>query len=194
MKVKQATHYIFQRMENELPANLYYHSVIHVKDVMHSAKQLAEMEGISAYEQELLYTAVSFHDCGFIFQSKDHEEKGCDIAREILPEFGFSTEEIERVCGMIMATKIPQSPKNLLEEIICDADLDYLGRDDFWSIGSKLYQELTELGILQNEEEWNKLQQKFLSSHVYFTESAKKLREQRKEQHLNAVNNIINKY
>jgi predicted metal-dependent HD superfamily phosphohydrolase len=187
MKLKEATHYIFQRMENELPSNLYYHSVIHVKDVMHSARQLAEMEGINEYEKELLFTAVSFHDCGFIYQTGNHEEKGCEIAQEILPQFDYTNEEIARICGMIMATKIPQTPNNILEEIICDADLDYLGRDDFWAIGDKLFQELTELGIIQNENEWNKLQQRFLSSHTYFTQSAKKLREAQKEAHLEKV-------
>ncbi len=194
MKVKAATAYILKRMETELPINLYYHSIMHVLDVLKSASIIADMESVSAYEKDLLTTAVAFHDSGFIYHAKNHEEMGCNIVREVLPEYDFTNEEIERICGMIIATKIPQSPNNLLEEIICDADLDYLGRDDFWTIGTKLFHELTEMGILQNEEEWNKLQLNFLENHHYFTNSAKRIREKLKLEHLNKVSDIVKSY
>lgn len=88
---------------------------------------------------------------------------------------------------MIAATEIPQSPKNHLEEIICDADLDYLGRDDFFIIGDRLYAELMTLGIVKNETEWNKLQVKFMESHHYYTTTAQKLRAKKKEKNLQLV-------
>lgn len=194
MKVKEATAYILKRMETELPINLYYHSIMHVMDVLRSANIIADMESVSSYEKDLLTTAVAFHDSGFIYHAANHEEMGCNIARDNLPNYGFTTEEIEKICGMIMATKIPQTPYNLLEEIICDADLDYLGRDDFWAIGNKLFHELTEMGILQNEAEWNKLQLNFLENHHYFTKSAKELREKLKLEHLNKVSDIVKSY
>ena len=109
----------------------------------------------------LLLTAVLFHDSGFLKQQKEHERVGCDIAREYLPEYDYSPEQVEMICGMIMATKIPQTPHNKLEQIICDADLDYLGRDDFFTIGNKLYDELCMYGIISTELEWNKLQVRF---------------------------------
>ena len=194
MKVKDATAYILKRMEKELPINLYYHSIMHVMDVLKSANLIADMESITPYDKDLLITAVAFHDSGFIFNSKNHEELGCNIVRDLLPQYDYSELEIERICGMIMATKIPQKPTNLLEEIICDADLDYLGREDFWSIGTKLFHELTEMGILQNEEEWNKLQLNFLENHHYFTKSAKEIREKLKLEHLNKVSDIVKSY
>lgn len=194
MKVKEATAHILKRMESELPINLYYHSIMHVMDVLKSARNIADMEGISAYDTDLLITAVAFHDSGFIYQARDHEETGCRIAREVLPAYDYTDVEIELICGMIMATKIPQTPHNLLEEIICDADLDYLGRDDFWTIGTKLFHELTEMGILQNEQEWNKLQLKFLENHQYFTRSARMIREKLKLEHLNKVSDIVKSY
>jgi len=194
MKLNEATDYILKRMERELPLNLFYHSIAHVKDVMQSAAIFAEMEGLSHYEKDLLKTAVAYHDCGFIINGKNHEELGCEIARENLPNYGYSSEEIETICGMIMATKIPQTPNNLLEEIICDADLDYLGREDFWSIGNKLFLELTDMGVLNTEEAWNKLQLNFLVNHNYFTNSAKNLREKTKVDHLNKVMEIVKSY
>jgi hypothetical protein len=194
MKVKDATSYILKRMEKELPINLYYHSIMHVMDVLKSANNIAEMEAVSHYERDLLITAVAYHDSGFIYHAKDHEETGCRIVREVLPNYDYNDEQIEQICGMIMSTKIPQKPHNLLEEIICDADLDYLGRDDFWTIGTKLFHELTEMGILQNEEEWNKLQLNFLENHHYFTNSAKLIREKLKLEHLNKVSDIVKSY
>lgn len=194
MKVKEAIAFIFEKMEKELPFYLYYHSVEHVKDVMQSAESLANMEAVSQTDRQLLFTAVAYHDSGFISQINNHEDRGCEIAKECLPGFGFSEKDIAVICDMIMATKIPQSPKNKLEEIICDADLDYLGRDDFWSIGNLLYQELNYLGIIRTEEEWNKLQLRFLNSHRYFTESARKLRALRKETYLKEIDRIVQTY
>ena len=194
MKVTDAIGFIMGKMQEELPKNLYYHSILHIHDVMESAKKLASLENIGEYECNLLLTAVAYHDCGFIYQINNHELKGCEIARELLPSFEYQETEIEAICNMIMATKIPQSPKNLLEEIICDADLDYLGRTDFWEIGNKLYHELTTLGVLENEEQWNKLQQKFLSNHHYFTNSAKSLRQETKLKYLEKINIIVASY
>ncbi len=182
------------RLEKELHSNLSYHSLQHVEDVAEAATRLADSEGISDYERDLLLTAVAFHDSGFMYQTKNHEERGCEIAREVLPEFKYTPEEIERICGMIMATKIPQQPHDILEEIICDADLDYLGRDDFWEIGNYLYRELSVYGILSNEQEWNMLQLKFLNAHHYFTKSAIKLREKTKLAHLEKITTIVQSY
>jgi predicted metal-dependent HD superfamily phosphohydrolase len=194
MNLLAAKSYILSRIEKELPHNLYYHSLQHVLDVEQAAIRIAHSEGITPYELDLLITAVAFHDSGFIYQANNHEEKGCDIVRESLPQFDYTPEEIDRICGMIMATKIPQQPHNLLEEIICDADLDYLGRDDFWDIGNNLYRELSVYGILNDEQDWNKLQYKFLSAHHYYTATAIELRQHTKEKHFAVIKNIIDSY
>jgi predicted metal-dependent HD superfamily phosphohydrolase len=184
MQFQKAKSYIATRLRKELPKHLTYHSVAHVKDVYQAAERLAKAEGIKGEDLKLLLTAVMYHDCGFMVQSKDHEAIGCDIAREALPQFGYTPEQIERICGMILATRIPQSPTNLLEEIIADADLDYLGRDDFWSIGRQLFEELQMYGIIQTEEEWNALQIRFLEQHHYFTRTAIATRKAQKDAYL----------
>ncbi len=138
MEFEKVKLFILKKLKRELPKNLTYHSAEHIKDVYRSAKILASMEGIQGDELTLLLTAVLFHDSGFLRQQADHELISCEIVREHLPSYGYSEEQINRICGMIMATRIPQAPHNLLEEIICDADLDYLGRDDFFKIGNGL--------------------------------------------------------
>ena len=88
---------------------------------------------------------------------------------------------------MILATKIPQSPMTLLEKILCDADLDYLGRDDFYQIGNKLHEEMRNGGLIETEREWNLIQKTFLESHRYHTKFARANRENKKGQHLQEI-------
>ena len=185
---------MLDRLKKELSPALYYHSIDQMLDVLDASMRIASLEGLDAYEIELLTTAVYFHDSGFIYTRQEHEEKGCEIARSILGEFGYNEEEIDRICGMILATKIPQTPHNRLEQIICDADLDYLGRDDFWVIGDKLFRELVHHQILKSAEEWNRIQLKFIGAHHFFTGSAHKMRQEKKEEHLKAVTELVESY
>jgi uncharacterized protein len=187
MQFEKAKKFILGKLKKELPKNLTYHSLGHIKDVYSSAENLAALEKVTGDDLTLLLTAVLFHDSGFLVQQKEHESIACDIARKYLPEYDYTEEQIERICGMIMATRIPQTPHNKLEQIICDSDLDYLGRDDFFTIGNTLYDELCMYGIISTENEWNKLQVKFLESHHYFTRSAKKLRQAKKDEHLRLI-------
>lgn len=194
MEFDKAREYILHKLRLNLPEILKYHSYEHVQDVFDAAERLAEAEQIHGRDLLLLKTAVLFHDCGFTVQLHNHEIIGCGIARETLPNFNYTTADIEQICGMIMATKIPQSPKNLLEKIICDADLDYLGRTDFWEIGNKLFEELMSLTVIQSEQEWNRIQVAFLKQHQYFTASAKNLRAAQKELHLQEIKKIVATY
>ncbi|NCD72466.1 HD domain-containing protein [Mucilaginibacter agri] len=176
----------------ELPKHLSYHSVDHIEDVYNAAQQLGKAEGIDAHQMKLLLTAAWYHDSGFLKGAKDHEIESCKIAKESLINFGYNAADIDTICGMIMATKIPQTPKNHLEEILADADLDYLGRDDFFTIGNKLFTELSVFGFLDNEDDWNRLQVRFLESHHYFTKSALASRQAQKELHLKQIKLKLN--
>lgn len=189
MQFERAKKYILNRLQKELPEHLSYHSIWHTKDVYESANMIAAAEGVSGNDLKLLLTACVFHDCGFLIQQKDHESISCNIARECLPKYNYNAEEIEKICGMILATRIPQKPHNLLEEVICDADLDYLGRDDFFNIGNKLYEELMVYGYIRNEKEWDKLQINFLENHHYFTKTSNNLRGTKKTEYLTFIKN-----
>lgn len=187
MDPQAAKAYILAKLKNELPADRTYHSLEHTLDVYASAIGIAEQEGVEGEALVLLKIAALYHDSGFTIQALDHEEAGCRIVREVLPTFGFTTEQAERVCEMIMSTRIPQSPRNKLSRILCDADLDYLGRNDFARIGNTLFAEMRTYGVLKNEREWNELQVRFLERHKYFTATNKRLREPVKQEHLQAV-------
>lgn len=188
LKVKT---FIIEKLKKELPPNLFYHGLHHTLDVCDAASLLSIKEGIGAENTELVKVAALFHDSGFIRQYKLNEDKGCEIAVEFLPEFGFSAAEIDAVCGMIMATRVPQSPQNHLEEIMVDADLDYLGRADFYPIGKTLFEELNANGVSLDEKQWNNMQVKFLSTHRYFTKTARELRDLGKLKQLEKLKWIV---
>ena len=191
MHYQHAKEFILKRLRNDLPETRTYHCFEHTMDVYSSAIDIAEKEGVNGTDLELLKLAALYHDCGFMVQDHDHEEAGCKIATEKLTEYGYSEESITRVCDMIMATKIPQSPKNQLEKILCDADLDYLGRSDFFLIGDTLYEEFMTYGVVSSFEEWNKLQVSFLESHTYCTDTSKELRHDKKAENLQRVKDLL---
>ena len=175
---------ILSRLEKELDPRLGYHNISHTLDVMKQAEIIAKHEGISdKHDLLLLKTAAAFHDSGFLFVYKGHEEKGCEIASEHLKNV-FSEPDIKKICGMIMATKIPQSPNTLLEQIICDADLDYLGRKDFEPISGHLYKEFITFKIIPEDCIWDHIQIKFFESHHYFTKTSFEKRSDIKMKHL----------
>ena len=185
MDAVAAEKYIVEKLASELPETLFYHGLHHVLDVTNAALQLASQEGITDTESlSLLRTAALYHDCGFLSAYANHEEEGCKIVREILPAFEFSDVQIGAICGMIMATRIPQSPRTHLEKILCDADLDYLGRTDFESIANTLFDELKARSRISDLAAWNETQVKFIGTHSYWTESAKQNREHTKQAHL----------
>ncbi|MBR4583813.1 MAG: hypothetical protein IKO34_08410 [Bacteroidales bacterium] len=121
----------------------------------------------------------------------NNEEIGARLAHQTLARYKFSREQIDIVKGIINATKVPQNPHNLLEEIMCDADLDYLGRPDFIPISQNLFRELYERGKIDSIEQWNKMQYKFITQHHYFTETAKRSGEPGKQQVLKELKELI---
>ena len=178
---------ILTRLENELDSRLGYHNITHTLDVLEQAEILADQEKVTdKHDLLLLKTAAVFHDSGFLFVYKNHEEKGCEIAYESLRNI-FSEEDIKKVFGMIMATKIPQTPNTLLEQIICDADLDYLGRNDFEPISRNLYKEFLTFKIIPEDIIWDHIQIRFFESHHYFTGTSISKRNGKKLKHLNIL-------
>jgi uncharacterized protein len=178
-----AKSFILNELDALSPA-LTYHGKHHTLDVFAVSEQLCLSEKVSERDTLLVLTAALLHDIGFLRHYRDHEAHSCRFAEEILPNFGYRGGAIKKICNLIKATKIPQSPKNLLERILCDADLDYLGRTDFYDIGQTLFKEMKLLKMIDTEDDWNKLQISFLEKHKYFTESNLQERTALKEKHL----------
>ncbi len=165
-----------------LSPELTYHCYDHTMDVLEQCVRIAEAEGITdPMNIFLLKVAALYHDTGFLKAYRFHEAASCEIFMEETGGFDFSEADIAVVNRLIMATQIPQQPADILEKIICDADLDYLGRDDFFSIGDTLRKEFLQFKVVANEAEWENLQLKFLKNHSYHTTSSQLLREPAKQ-------------
>lgn len=171
----------------KLDGSLYYHCLDHTQDVVRAAESIALQEGVTDEGLYLLKTASSYHDAGFIEKYDDNEPIGAAMAEEILPQFGYTDEHIAIVKELIYVTKIPHNPSNKLEEIMCDADLDYLGRDDFHQISDRLMRELKERGKIANRRQWDEIQVAFFHSHRFFTETSKRLRNVKKQANLREI-------
>ena len=174
-----------------LKANLsefyYYHNYEHTLYVIEKVVEIGLYEKCTNEELELVTIAAMWHDTGYIETYKDHEEESCKLARHYLPGYGVPTADIDKICGMIMATEIPQMPKTKLEEILADADLEYLGSSHFEIKADKLFNELQHLNHSLTAEEWNKAQISFLQKHHYFTGFCKENRESIKQMNLNKL-------
>ena len=174
-------------LETNISETYLYHNLAHTLYVQEKAIEIGKYEGCTAHELELLSTAALWHDTGYVKTYTDHEEESCILARKNLPEYGFSIGDIDLVCGMIMATKIPQSPKNKLEEILSDADLEYLGTENVEVKAFSLFRELQSLDPLMTAEKWKQMQISFLQQHHFFTDFCKKYREPFKQIYLNRL-------
>lgn len=186
-----AKHYIIQRLIHELSPKLYYHGLHHTFDVYDAAKQLAVTENISDEELILLKTAALFHDSGFIEQYSHNEPIAVKIARQALPQFAYTENQIAVIAEIIMATNMEKLPQTLLQKIMCDADLDYLGRSDFHILATLLQKELNAYGADYDNKQWDEIQVKFLEKHTYYTESAIKKNSAIKQVHLEEMKNRL---
>jgi len=175
MQYEKAYSYLLPKLEKELPPQLTYHTAQHTKQVIEAVEQLAEAEGVSTYERNLLRTAALFHDAGFLEGYDDHEQLSCKLAGQYLPEFGYLPKDVEQICRLIMATRSGQKPGDKLEAILCDADLSYLGTDTYFARAEALFLELQTAGKLKTWEEWQKIQLKFIEAHRYTSPTAIRL-------------------
>ncbi len=188
MQYENACNFLMGKLESELPQWVTYHDAAHTRSVLNSAIALANAEKVTGEDLVLLKTAALFHDAGFLQQAEGHEEISCKLAAEYLPGFDYTSGQISRVCQIIMATRIPQSPADELGRILADADLFYFGTDEYDQISARLLEELRQSGFKKTEEEWLLMQTEFLSAHQYFTSSAGKLLDEKKGENLKRIN------
>jgi len=200
-KFETTKQHILWKLGKELAPNLFYHGVHHTRDdVLPAAERLAKQEGIGGEDYQLLQTAALFHDAGYIKQYQKNESMGVKIALDNLPYLGYSMGQIERVGEIIMATQLQMvdgkfiqvpDPDDLLQKIMCDADLDSLGREDFFVTSENLRRELREYDMPKSLREWYEDQLNFLENHSYFTSAANSLRKEGKRNNIKELKDVL---
>jgi len=179
------------KMEKELPESYSFHNFKHTVNVSTQAELIGRAEGISEEEMILVQTAALFHDSGFLDGFENHKQTSCFYAKDILPKYEYSDDQIETVCNLIMSTQMPISPDNKLEEILCDANLAYLGRIDFIEIMKNQAEEMVNNNIVSSEKEWFEKQIGFVKEHEFYTDIARALREVSKEEQGRSMEELI---
>lgn len=188
-RLKIIDDYIRKLFSEELPNGIKYHDANHTlhptKGVVAAANRIALSENISESDRELLVAAAYFHDTGYIRQYGKNEPIAARMAGRILKLIDFKPGEITKIQAMILATDLARKPQNHIEKILCDADLDHFGRDDFFEMDGKLREGRSIRGIdVSDDAKWYNGTLNILSNHQYYTESQKKLRDKEKQKNL----------
>ena len=183
--LKDLEAHIQEFFRENFPQDFVFHDFPHTKNVVEAAIKIGQAYELSEKEMEILQLAAWFHDTGYYKNPAAHEEISCEMAETYLTKQDFPSEGIEAVKSCIIATRVPQNPQNLLEEILCDADLSHLGNERYWDRCGRLRQEmLMTKDILMSEQEWVDFELDFMIKHRYHTEVARNLFGKQKNQHI----------
>ena len=179
---------LYEIIRTELSPELTYHSIEHTRDVHEVCVFYINHYELDEKKAELLEIAAVGHDVGFTKTYVNHEQVSAEITLDKMKKYGYSEEDMDVVKDLILATKIPQTPKTFLAQIICDADLDYLGREDFEAIGSQLKEEWKNFELVPNlDVDFDTIQIGFLKNHFYHTDYAADERSTVKLSNLEAI-------
>ena len=188
-RLKIVDGYIRDLFRDELPDGIKYHDADHTlhpaRGIVAVANDIALAENISEHDRELLITAAYFHDTGYIREYDKNEPIAARMAGRILKLIGYEPDEIKQIQNMILATDLAVEPKTHIEKILCDADLDHLGRIDFLELDARLREGKSARGLdVSDDERWYKGTLNLITNHKFYTDSRKKLREEEKQKNI----------
>jgi predicted metal-dependent HD superfamily phosphohydrolase len=172
--VKIVQKYVTKLFAEKLPKAYQYHNLSHTEDVVRGAREIAKAMNVTADEMQIVTLAAWFHDTGYTLSGNNHEAHGIKIAQAFLGKRNFPKEQIEQIVECIRATKMPQKPKSLLEKILCDADLLYLGKPRCIERAEFLRRELQNLRQEEiSQIDWLKDSAQFFKKHRFHTSYVK---------------------
>jgi len=168
---------VFGSILKDLPDSLHFHKVEQVQKVYNQAFLLCRAEEIDQYDRLLVRTAALMLFTGLTQSYNNYENRSAVLSREILPDFQYSETQIDQICNLILATKLPFDPQNRLENVLIDAKMDYIGRPYYTSRIKLLFQELKETGAKINGQQFKNQQIELLDKFEFFTVAGQRLRE-----------------
>jgi len=170
-----------EELISELEKKYTYHNLRHTEDVVKAAIEIGKQSNLSKDDLENVIIASWFHDTGYSCSNENHEDESVTIMKKKLSEWKVAPEKIYEIGKIIESTKMPQNPKDLPSEVLCDADLYHLSTKDFLDKSELLRKELTETCKKDlPQKEWMQVTKQFLSDHQYFTNYAQTVLEPKK--------------
>lgn len=181
-KIEEYVTGLFEQMQTP---ELVFHNLEHTENVVKHTQEIAGHYNVSENEMLILYTAAWFHDTGHLFtEPAKHEEMGCEIMKKFMREHLDDAKTITAIEECIMATKFPRNPKNLLEQIICDADTYHFGTKDFKKTNKNAFEEYKLRLGGTDRIKFNEGTIKMLEDHKFYTDYAKELLDKGKKKNL----------
>jgi predicted metal-dependent HD superfamily phosphohydrolase len=172
--IQKARAHVEALIQATKPEWVTYHNFEHAKAVAWAAKTIGTACDLSADDLEDVMLAAWFHDAGYVEAIEGHEERSVEIAAAFLQNEGYPPDRIAKVAGCILATKMPQNPTTLLEQVLCDADISHLARKDFLEVSELIRLEIEyRLGRKLSEAEWLTMNTLFVAGHRFHTEYAR---------------------
>lgn len=192
--LKDVESFVKETLQRELPKGVVYHDLYHTRQVVDAASDIGQHSGLTDEEMEIVMIAAWFHDLGYKDTGKNHEEASAALAEDFLKGKNYEEARIKQVQNCILATKMPQNPTNLLEKIVCDADLHHLGTKDYFKQARKLQEEINNIGEdAVTDARWMELNIKFIKEHEFFTDYAREVYEKRKKKNRKKVKKKLKK-
>lgn len=186
--IKETAEYIEDFMDEHDLSTLRFHNGIHVKEVVEAVEKMARYYKLNERDTAVVILAAYFHDVGYCdFGQNGHEQRSAEIATAFFKSKNVDPSIITAIRGCILATKMPQSPNNLLEEIICDADLFHFGSDWFDVRNKLMRQESQASGKPQDKEDWRRKTIKLMEGHRYHTEYGRQLLDHKKQENIESL-------
>ena len=183
--VRKARAYVEALIREKKPEWVKYHDFHHAKSVVEACRVIGAASNLGEEDLEVVILAAWFHDVGYVEGIDRHEERSVDMAIAFLQESGYPKEKIAQLAGCVLATQIPQKPKNLLEQVLCDADIAHLASEDFLELSELVRLEIEHrMRIKLTEEEWLTMNIDFVAGHRYFTDYAKTMFEGQRRRNL----------
>ena len=192
--VKSASGFVSKLLQENLPAEYTYHNFIHAREVFEAVNELGKNSSLPDEEFEAIQVAAWFHDTGFIKCCLDHENKSIEIAKEFLENIRCPDKKIDRITEIIIMTEMTNIPLSLSDKIIKDADILYIGKEDFYSKCLSLKSELESIDHKNiTESEWLYSNLDFICGTSFFTDYAKSHYEKERQKNISHLNEMIKK-
>lgn len=188
--LEQVREYVPSYLKNHADPRLIYHNVAHTQNVVSAAIQIANHYQLNDEDFFIVCAAAWFHDTGYGIDLDNHEEKSVQITVDFFKEHKVSAATLDKITGCIRATKMPQKPSGILEQIVCDADLFHLGTDEFADGSKKLRKEMEALyGTTIDKNDWRERNIQLLETHEYHTDYCRLLLSDKKQRNLEKLTN-----
>lgn len=186
--VKDAENYVTEMLGTQLPPDMFFHNLLHTRRVVNSTKEIADKVNLGKKDTRIVELAAWFHDTGYCYAYAGHEDASIAIAATFLTQQGLDEEYIGKVSGCILATQVPQAPKNLMEQVLCDADLYHFSMPDYPRRAELLRQEwAARLKRRYTDREWVQSNISLLTRHTYFTQYGKTVLQKNKLENIDAL-------